>query len=168
MSLRWHALQLRPVQPLTADTKVVRYFIALKDNTVVGPSDGLVHYVNRYLSSPLNKSVVALNTSGLTTDPTRTVDRNMYVLYRAEFSPTDPTLFPSGRTALQNINDPNFFYNTNLNNADSNYPNERYCDAWNKISRVVAAPDDLDLVTTTYDSGGNPVVTPTVHSHLPL
>jgi prepilin-type N-terminal cleavage/methylation domain-containing protein len=155
-------LQLRPVQPLTADTTVVRYFIGLRDNTVIGKTDGKVHYANRYLPAPQNKSVA--------TSDGRSVDRNMYVLYRVEFNPTDSTLFPptlsngQTRSALDNINDPNFFYNTDEipSSANPTSEGERYCDAWNKICRVVASPDDMDLVTFTYDANGNPVVTPTV------
>lgn len=145
-------LELRPVQPLTADTKVVRYFIALRDPSVVDASDN-PRYVNPY--SDHAKTPITVNG--------REVDKNMYVLYRAEFSPSDDNaggnlLFPTGRSALANLNDPDFFYRQGNNSSG-----EKYREAWKKISRIVASPDDMDLITATWDDNtGQPMVVPTI------
>jgi hypothetical protein len=61
------------------------------------------------------------------------------------------------RTPDRNRQDPDFFYNTNENGH-----NETYAEAWRKISRPVAAVEDVDLVTLKYDRDGDPVVSPTV------
>lgn len=129
-------LELRPVQPLAPDTVIVRYFIALQD-----PSKP---YCNPYANKKSDSG-----------------DKNMYVLYRAEFSPLDDAsgknaLFPKGRSANENLADPNFFYNT-----DTNSFGEPYWQAWKKISRIIVNPTDTDLVTVD-TSGAVPIVTPTV------
>lgn len=119
-------LQIRPVQPLTPDTKIVRYFIGLAD-----PNRP---YANPYLYKF-----------------TTAQDQNMYILYRAEFSPSDPRLFPdvSRDNIAQNIHDPDFF----------NRPG--YRDAWRTISRPVVTVPETDLIRIKYE--GNEIsVTPTV------
>jgi type II secretory pathway pseudopilin PulG len=119
-------LEIRPVQPLTPDTKVVRYFIGLED-----PNKP---YANPYLSKL-----------------TAARDQNLYILYRAEFSPSDPELFPDvspGKIA-QNIHDPDFF----------NRPGFR--DAWRKISRPIVTINDTDLIRIKYENGKVSVI-PTV------
>jgi prepilin-type N-terminal cleavage/methylation domain-containing protein len=80
-------LELKPVEPLAPDNKIVRYFVGLRD-----PARP---YCNAYLDL------------GSTT-----ADDNMYVLYRVEFSPTDARLFdnPSMANFNANLDDPNFFY----------------------------------------------------------
>ena len=126
-------LEIRPVQPLTPDTKIVRYFIGLRD-----PSQP---YKNSYLYK--------LTESG---------QDNLFILYRAEFSPFDDRLFDQDNTVNENLADPDFFYNPT------------YRDAWRNISRPVVTLEDTDLVTfarddhgnVIYDSSNNPVLTPTV------
>ena len=127
-------LELRPIQPLAPDTKIVRYFVALQDPTQP--------YYNRYTSS-----------GGSATKP------NMFVLYRAEFSPFDPTLFEdvSAANAQNNLNDPNFFYNLNPSAAGG----ASVAAGWKKISRIIINPNGADLVNID-TSFATPVVTPTV------
>jgi prepilin-type N-terminal cleavage/methylation domain-containing protein len=165
-------LELRPVQPTVPDTTIVRYFVGLAD-----PSSP---YVNPYpfdANAPKNtiptKGMTGI-TSVATGDPITT---NTYVLYRVEFSPTDPNLFPkyktnsSGqqvlRTLNDNLSDPNFFYNTATNsntyvNASGQAVAEPYWHAWKRICKAVVTIGDADLVQVTYTTAGTPVVTPTV------
>lgn len=125
-------LDLKPIQPLTQDTKIVRYFIGLKDPTQP--------YSNGYQRTLAEANAVD----------------NTFVLYRAEFLPSDPSLFPPDpktglpRSSDENLNDPGFFYNPG------------YAAAWRKISKPVVTLEDIDLVSIEYDSYGNPSVSPTV------
>lgn len=82
-------LELRPVQPLAPDTKVVRYFIGLRDP--------MSQYCNPFVA-----------------DAPPNVQENTHVLYRVEFDPSDRSLFP-GTDPIANLNDPGFFYNTATN-----------------------------------------------------
>jgi type II secretory pathway pseudopilin PulG len=124
-------LEMRPIQPLVQSDKIVRYFIGLKDPT-------------RPYSNGFRQRLAEAGTD------------NMYILYRAEFHPLDPALFPKNsdgtpRTEDENRQDPNFFYNPG------------YEQAWRDISRPVGAIEDVDLATIEYDAGGSPTsVTPTV------
>jgi len=118
-------LELRPTQPLAADILIVRYFIGLRD-----PS---TPYAN-----------------GFSERLTDARDDNMYVLYRAEFSPYDARLFDQSRTVAENLAYENFFY-------DPIYSVE-----WQRISRPVVTLYNTDLVLVNYDDAGNPVITPTV------
>ena len=126
------SLEMRPIQPLVQSDKIVRYFIGLKDPT-------------RPYSNGFRQKLAEAGTD------------NMYILYRAEFHPSDPALFPeldengNTRPEDQNRQDPNFFYNPG------------YEQAWREISRPVGAIEDVDLATIEYDADGNPTsVTPTV------
>jgi len=118
-------LELRPVEPLTPDTKIVRYFIGLEDPTRPY-SNGYMHKL------------------------TAAAEDNMYVLYRAEFNPSDDKndknrLFPSGRDPMENINDGGFFYNQNANGFG-----ETYAEAWKKISQPIVTLEGTDLVRIRY------------------
>jgi prepilin-type N-terminal cleavage/methylation domain-containing protein len=140
-------LELRPARPLTPDTKIVRYFIGLADPTKP--------YCNRYLK--------IAGMSGT---------NNMFILYRAEFSLYDTTnssgqptnsLFPTGRPATTNLNDPNFFYNTGNNGlTNSDGSPQTYEQAWALISTPVVQIPNTDLITLTFDSNNNAVVAPLV------
>jgi len=118
-------LELRPVEPLTPDTHVVRYFIGLKDPTKPY-SNGYTHKL------------------------TAAAEDNMYVLYRAEFSPSDPKLFDKVLPAdiNNNLADGSFFYG--LHSAE-----------WRKISQPIVTLDGTDLIRLRYESGAT-IVTPTV------
>lgn len=164
-------LELRPVQPSTPDTHIVRYFIGLADPgaTTYAATDptgkAQTLYVNPY--APFyNDSATANN---------RTVSSNMYVLYRVEFNPSDPTLIPQNhkdgtpRSLSEKLNDPNFFYNTDSNgstyvDSQGNTVGEPYWHAWKKICRAIVTIGDTDLVKVTYadDANHTPIVTPTV------
>ncbi|HUV03746.1 MAG TPA: prepilin-type N-terminal cleavage/methylation domain-containing protein, partial [Armatimonadota bacterium] len=130
-------LQLRPIEPLAPDTKIVRYFVGLKD-PAKPYSNGYTHKL------------------------TAAEEDNLYVLYRVEFSPSDPDLFENtGPGDLENnINDGSFFYNLNVSGFG-----ETYAEAWRKISRPIVTLDGTDLVRIKYvDYEGVVVtiVTPTV------
>ncbi len=131
-------LESKPIQPLTQDTKIVRYFIGLKDPTQP--------YTNGYTDQ--------LAEAG--------APDNSHILYRVEFDPMDPTLFPAldpvtgnPRTADDNRQDENFFYNTSI------APDGRsFADNWKKIVRPVVQLEGVDLITLDFDDAGKPVVTP--------
>jgi prepilin-type N-terminal cleavage/methylation domain-containing protein len=130
-------LELRPVQPLAPDTKIVRYFIGLQDPA--RPYSN--HFVYKKATGP----------------------DNVYVLYRAEISYDDfPKYFSSKdaggntRTFNEKLSDPDFFYNT-ATNPDG----ITYSEAWKKISRSVIKVKGADLVSITYNDG-NTIVTPTI------
>jgi prepilin-type N-terminal cleavage/methylation domain-containing protein len=135
-------LELRPAEPLAPDTKIVRYFVGLADPTRP--------YTNKYLKGQTGSG-----------------PDNLYVLYRAEYSPFDDSegknrLFPAGNTATQNISDPGFFYNQ----AQNGWPNgETYAQAWRRISRPVVTLTRTDLVTFQKNANGQVIfdsITPTV------
>ncbi len=140
------ALEMRPIQPLTQDTKVVRYFIGLRDP--------MKPYANGYLT-PLAEAG----------------GDNTYVLYRAEFSSGDPALFPDTDLHGNVLTDegkrryPDFFNDQRPNgkqNPDGS--DQTYCQAWKRISRPVVTLEDVDLIAITYPASPNalPTVTPLV------
>ena len=122
------ALELRPVQPLTPDTKIVRYFIGLRDPNNV--------YTNGYMKEKVYRL-------------TGNQQDNMFILYRAEFSPTDTSLF-AGKDANANLSKSNFFYDP------------AYSPAWMAISRPIVVPENTDLIKIEFNGSGVPTVTPTV------
>jgi hypothetical protein len=133
------ALELRPIQPLAPDTKIVRYFIGLRD-----PS---LPYANGYRNR-------------LTGD----TEDNMFILYRAEFSPFDNRLFPASMTDVnQRLSDSYFFYRSCWSGDPNpvNMDGDPFYKAWKKISRPVVTINDTDLVMID-DSVTPPEVTPTV------
>ena len=120
-------LDLRPIEPLAPDTKVVRYFIGLKDPSPSKPySNGYTHKL------------------------TAASEDNMYVLYRAEFSPSDPKLFDKVLPAdiNNNLADGSFFYGP-------------HSAEWRRISRPIVTLDGTDLIRLRYENGAT-IVTPTV------
>jgi hypothetical protein len=132
-------LDLRPIQPLTQDTKVVRYFIGLQNPTS--------RYVNGYLQR--------LAEAG---------GDNTFILYRAEYTADDPDLFPQQKLngAALDTWDKRRQYEDFFNDTHLNPHGIAYCAAWRRISRPVVTLEDIDLITTTYDANGRPVVTPLV------
>lgn len=148
-------LELTPVEPLVQDTRIVRYFIGLKDNVgvdVTKPAEAEKWYYNGY-------ERYVLKGGKLKGMPAMAGEDNTYVLYRAEFAPFNDRLFEDADPAHfnQNLSDENFFYN-----QASNGYGETYAEAWRKISRPVVTLEDIDLITVEYDGAGNPVVSPTV------
>lgn len=79
-------VELRPLQPLQPDTKIVRYFIALRDPT-------------EPYSSPFATGLVEA-----------TKGDNPYLLYRAEFDPWDTGLCRRLGTGQPDLQNPDFFY----------------------------------------------------------
>lgn len=134
-------LELKPIEPLTQDDRIVRYFIGLRDPT-----------------RPYDNGYEKRRSHVLTEYGTD----NMFILYRVEFDPSDENLFPLAdsqgpRTPERNRMDENFFYNTEQNGRG-----ETYAEAWRKISRPVAAVEDVDLISLKFDHNGDPVISPTV------
>ncbi len=137
-------VETRPKQPLSGDPKIVRYFVGLKNPDPAAivsdiPVPGYHDWGEG--ASPING----------------------FILYRAEFSPTDPNLFPVGSDGNLDSNDPNFFYN----NTDA--PNgERFWKNWKRISVPVVPKGETDLVTFKLNSAGTlyTAVMPTVRFQL--
>lgn len=117
-------LELKPLEPLAPDTKIVRYFVGLLDP--------LIPYAD-----PNTQRLVEAGGD------------NMYILYRAEFSPTDTKLFDNVTDPMANINDPSFFYGP-------------HAAEWKRISRPVVTLQSVNLVRIEYDNNGEPLVTPSV------
>ena len=121
-------VEARPKTPLEQDATVVRYFLALRRNDL-GVSDPAGFPPNAGWVSPWGKNVV---------DGTE----NQVILYRAEFSPHDDSLFPTAMPIAERLIDPVFFYR----------PTTRQ--KWMDISRVVGIGKYEDLVTSTKDASG--------------
>jgi prepilin-type N-terminal cleavage/methylation domain-containing protein len=132
-------LDMRPIQPLTQDTKIVRYFIGLQNPTQP--------YLNGYLR--------ALAEAG---------GDNTFILYRAEYTAGDADLFPQQDLQGNPLDtwDKQRQYEDFFNDTNLNPHGVPYCVAWRKISRPVVTLEDIDLITMTYDPTGSPVVTPLV------
>lgn len=148
-------MELRPVQPITPDKKIVRWFIGLSDPTKMDSAKpDMPSYANRFMH---------LGTG----------TNNMYVLYRAEFSPYDEKdssgqpvnrLFPTGRSLSGNLSDPDFFYNRNKNGLktpDGKY-DDTYAKAWRRVARPMVTITNTDLIRLEFDNAGEPIVTPMV------
>ncbi|GBC91884.1 hypothetical protein HRbin15_00344 [bacterium HR15] len=124
--------------PVSPGRTVVRYFIGLQDNTDTN-NDGIPD--NPYLN-PEEQPMTAATTQ-----------ENLAVLYRAEFRlyvkdqsgrwRLNPELFDT----LADFYDPNFFYG----------PKWR---GWRKVAKAVVPVGQVDMINLTYDTNGNPRVTP--------
>lgn len=135
----------RPKLPMEQDVTVVRYFLGLKYN---GPDDDSDPTDPKYAGwkSPYGKNVTV-------------EEGNQVVLYRAEFSPYDNTLFPPDMPVGERLSDPIFFYRT-ANNSSG----EPCYKAWARKARVVGMGNYEDLLEVTYDKNTGFVATvePTV------
>lgn len=139
-------LELRPVQPLTPETRVVRYFVGLRD-----PSQD---YANRYLKTADGGKV-----------PSETGLDNMYVLYRAEFTVNDPDLIAEADWPAQvDMSNPDFFYDTRPSHGGTvNGTGSTVSDGWRKISSiVVTGMGGTDLINVDYSTSSLVQVFPTV------
>ena len=132
--------------PLAPGTRMVRYFIGLKDNTRP--------YQNIYQRRTHSPSTVSV--SGATEYPFD-LDSNLnpFVLYRAEFDPNDPKLFnlANYNSAVDDnggFNDPNFFYNYN---AASN--GQAYAANWKAIATAVVDGPNQDVISWVKDDSGD-------------
>lgn len=125
-------LELRPAEPLAADTYIVRYFIGLADNS---PS-----------------SVYA---NGFTNKFSQGKD-NTFVLYRVEFSPFDANLFDDPNDVAGNLNDPNFFYGDRWQNW------KKISRAVTTLENTDLIVQEFHNGDPIYDAGGKPIFTPTV------
>lgn len=133
-------VEAKPAMPLKGDTTVVRYFLGLRYNDPtkrpgdeLAEGEGIFGWKSPYLTEA------------------ELGEENQVVLYRAEFDPSDPTLFPPGMSLSQKLTDPIFFYRAN------------YCKRWAEIARVVGIGKYEDLIDVRFDNNGNVVaVDPTV------
>lgn len=81
-------VEMRPADPLTPDTKIVRYFVGLADPASAIPNHPPVTRDWQIDAGP----------------------DNGFVLYRAEFDPYDTTLVKRDSAGKPILDDPNFFY----------------------------------------------------------
>ncbi|WP_395093101.1 type II secretion system protein [Armatimonas sp.] len=132
--------------PLAPGTRMVRYFIGLKDNT--RPYQNIYQ---RRTHSPSTASV-----SGATEYPfDRDSNLNPFVLYRAEFDPNDPKLFnlTNYSSAVDDnggFNDPNFFYNYNVASNG-----QAYAANWKAIATAVVDGPNQDVISWVKDDSGD-------------
>lgn len=133
--------------PLAPGTRMVRYFIGLKDNTRP--------YQNVYQLR--THSALTASAAGGTTEFPFGNDGglNPFVLYRVEFDPSDtklinPANFSSAVPDGAGLNDPNFFYNYNP------APNgQSYAANWKAIASPVIDGPNQDLLTWVKDDAGD-------------
>ena len=137
-------VEARPKLPMEQDVTVVRYFLGLRNN--VFGSSGYV--TNAGWVSPWGQHVLEGT-------------ENQVVLYRAEFSPYDDSLFPAfvAHWTGQQLSDPFFFYRTAPGASGGTC-----AENWMKIARVVGIGKYEDLITATTNptSGAITAVEPTV------
>lgn len=122
----------KPTLPLQREATVVRYFLGLRYNdpsktnpATLAEGEGLFGWRTPY------------------GERTEYGEENQVVLYRAEFDPTDDTLFPAGMSVAERLSDPIFFYRPN------------YCKKWADLAQVVGMGQYQDLITAEFDSSGN-------------
>lgn len=119
-------VEARPKLPMEQDVTVVRYFVGLADNRLGPRPDGKPDnngWVSPWEGSP---------------DPDT---ENQVVLYRVEFSPYDPKLFPDEMSLDQRLGDEKVFYDTSEN--PDGIP---FCEAWMSKARVIGIAKYQDLV----------------------
>lgn len=131
-------IEARPKQPLSADGKIVRYFIGLAD------------------PDPTNTS---FPTPGFRDWPEVGAPMNGFILYRAEFDPYDLNLIKQDSDGMPILDDPHFFYST-----DTAPNSEPYWKNWKAIARPVGPQVDTDLVVVQLNDAENEVIglTPSV------
>ena len=119
--------------PGSPGRRVVRYFVGLRNPLT---RDGKPAFYENVYEFPRSDS-----------------NTNLFVLYRAEFDPTDRNLIDSGQTIPAGpggFNDPNFFYNTTV------APNGRsYAENWRDAASPILSTPNLDLISWRRDSGRN-------------
>lgn len=124
----------KPSVPLQRENTIVRYFLGLRYNDPSPlPDEGPFGW-----KSPWG-------------DLTELGEENQIVLYRAEFDPNDPTLFPAGMSMAQRLSDPIFFYRP------------EFCRRWADVAQVVGVGKYEDLVSAEFNSAGDVTsIAPTV------
>ncbi len=145
-------VEARPRQPLTPDAKIVRYFIGLVDNDPASISD-------------------AAPNPGYRDWPETGSPLNGFILYRAEVNPYDDSedpmsghnLFRYGADGNPILDDPNFFYDTDI------APNgEPYWKNWKSTAKPVGLQTETDLVILRLNNEETAIVslTPSVRFQL--
>ena len=121
--------------PGAPGTRYVRYFVGLRRN--VGTNNAKQYYENVYEFRQSDN------------------DLNPFILYRAEYSPTDPNLI--NQTAADpntfdggGINDPDFFYNTSTTSTQGN--GRSYAQNWRAISSPVLSTTNMDVIAFRRDA----------------
>ncbi len=140
-------VEARPKLPLEPSTTRVRYFLALRFNHLGVALDEEDPPNLGWVSPPGRKTLAG--------------PENGVVLYRAEYSPHDPNLFPDGMSIEERLVDPYFFYRTGA------APNgKEYHENWKNLARIVGIGKYEDLLTAEL-SPDNTIrsVSPTVSFH---
>lgn len=120
------------VLPVAPGRRYVRYFIGLRQNTTGATGNKQEYYRNVYEF------------------PRTDNDLNPFILYRVEYDPTDPNLIKAGVGAFDpgGINDPNFFYNTEIATNGRSYAQN-----WKNAASPVLGTTNLDVVAWRRDTG---------------
>ena len=130
--------------PGSPGNRVIRYFIGLRSNLT---SKGEPEYYRNVFEFPRTDSA----------------SQNLFILYRAEFDPSDPDLIDQTQ-AYPNLaggfNDPNFFYNLNKATTVNKYTGKRgngrtYAENWRDAAVPVLSTPNLDLIGWRRDNGRN-------------
>lgn len=119
--------------PSSPGNRTVRYFVGLRNPLT---ADGKREFYRNVFEFPRADS-----------------DQNLFILYRAEFDPSDRNLIDQTQTVPTQsggFNDPNFFYNLDA------APNGRsFAQNWKDTAVPVLATPNLDLIGWRRDSGRN-------------
>ena len=121
--------------PGAPGSRYVRYFIGLRNN--VDENNNVQYYENVYEF------------------PRADNDLNPFVLYRAEFDPTDANLVnqtAANQFASGGFNDPYFFYNTNATDTTKGANGKSYAQNWKAIASPVLATTNSDVIAFRRDS----------------
>ncbi|MEN6371500.1 MAG: type II secretion system protein [Armatimonadota bacterium] len=129
-------VEARPKEPLVADGKIVRYFVGLVNND---PNANSTSY------PAANYRDWADSASPL----------NGFILYRAEVDPYDKNLFKFDTDGKPILDDPDFFYSTDIPNGGNGKP---FWENWKAVSKPVGPQADTDLVLLRMNDAKDKIV----------
>ncbi|MEN6520644.1 MAG: type II secretion system protein [Armatimonadota bacterium] len=130
-------IEARPKEPLVADGKIVRYFVGLLNNDP--NADLTVFPAENYRDWPETGSPL-----------------NGFILYRAEVDPYDKNLFKFDNDGKPILDDPDFFYSTEIPEDGNGKP---FWENWKAVSKPVGPQTDTDLVLLRMNDANDRVVT---------
>lgn len=149
-----------PRFPLAPGSRAVRYFIGLR-NPVVKDNAGQIVYAGGLPQLRFYSNVYEF--------PRSDDDLNPFILYRAEFDPSDPNLINQNPTDYDSVqenrggfNDPNFFYNLNPASSQSRQigpggenpwvgNGKSYAENWQAIATPMMSSQNADLLAWRKD-----------------